>query len=64
MSKRNVKKTIEDSRCLVNDRYDITVSELIEIAGISETKIDSAANGFLFGYALGCRAEKKRQENR
>ena len=63
MSRRNVKKTIESSRKLVNDYYDITVSEMIEISEISETKIDAVANGFLFGYALGSRAAQAQQKN-
>ena len=63
MSRRNVRKTIDGSRCLVNDYYDITVSELIEIAEMSETKIDAVANGFLFGYALGNRAERALHKN-
>lgn len=63
MSRRNVKKTIDESRFLINDYYDISVSELIEIVDMSNTKIDSVANGFLFGYVLGSRAERKRQKS-
>ncbi|SEL89316.1 hypothetical protein SAMN04487770_12015 [Butyrivibrio sp. ob235] len=63
MSKRNMRKIINDTD--VESGFDLTVYEINEL--VSELKLQSVGelfniitDAFIYGYALGKRAERKR----
>lgn len=56
----NVIAMIEKNRSKVNPHYDLKIDEAIKIRDMSQGIFNLICNAFVFGYAQGVKAQKKR----